>query len=331
MRIVHAAHYSLRRNGTEFFNCEFKFLNGLSQNGHYVYPYSINDRARDNPLGTKRLGIAKANRGLIETCANIRPELLLLGHAQYIKPATLAHIRTLLPHIKIALWYVDPVYQPKDYAHLLPKIPHLDALYLTTAGQALDQFRTNPSCQVQFIPNPADSNIERLQSDLDPNPKTYDLLFIGSDKGETERKAFLQALQTQAKDRLKLKFAGCLGQPAVWGDAKERLLSQALMALNHSRRNDLELYSSDRIVQLAGNGLCTFSPASSGLQKLYRPDLEMVFYRDLEDLIRKATELARNPQRARAIGTAGRLRTHQDYSAKRIAERMVEIAFRRPD
>ena len=325
MRIVHAAHYSLTRDGTEFFNCEFKFHTGLCQAGHYVYPFSINDRARANIFGSKNFGKGFANKCLLSCCKNVEPDLLLLGHAQYIKPETLGMLRHLHPRMKIALWYVDPVYPPHDYDHLFRKLPYLDALFVTTGGEYLDQFRKT-TCRVAFIPNPADSSLERLNLDEDHSKKEYDLVYIGSDKNRPQRRAFLEEL-TQKSTGLRLGFAACLDQPSVWGQAKDRLLRKSLMALNLSDRNDVPLYSSDRVVQLTGNGLCTFSDAASGLQTLYEPGQEMVFFDSLDDLIMKARRLAERPDEACAIGRAGRIKTHQYYSGKVIGDFMCKFTF----
>ncbi|MEI8205662.1 MAG: glycosyltransferase [Kiritimatiellales bacterium] len=325
MRIVHAAHYSLTRDGTEFFNCEFKFHTGLCQAGHYVYPFSINDRARANIFGSKNFGKGFANKCLLDCCRNVEPDLLLLGHAQYIKPETLAMLRQSYPLMKIALWYVDPVYPPHDYEHLFQKLSCLDALFVTTGGEHLDQFRKT-TCRVAFIPNPADSNLERLNLDEEHSKKEYDLVYIGSDKNRPQRRAFLEELARKSNG-LRLGFAACMDQPPVWGQAKDRLLRKSLMALNLSDRNDIALYSSDRLVQLTGNGLCTFSDAASGLQALYEPDREMVFFDSLDDLIVKAKRLAQRPEKACAIGRAGRIKTHQYYSGKAIGDFMCKFTF----
>ena len=325
MRIIHAAHYSLTRDGTEFFNCEFKFHTGLCQAGHYVYPFSINDRARANIFGSKNFGKGFANQCLLDCCRNVEPDLLLLGHAQYIKPETLEMLRQAHPQMKIALWYVDPVYPPHDYDHLFRKLSYLDALFVTTGGKHLDQFRQD-ACRVAFIPNPADINLERLNLDEDDSKKEYDLIYIGSDKNRPQRKVFLEELIEKA-DGLRLGFAACLDHPPVWGAAKDSLLQKSLMALNLSDRNDIPLYSSDRVVQLTGNGLCTFSAATSGLQALYEPGREMVFFDSLDDLVVKAKRLAQRPDEARAIGRAGRMKTHQYYSGKTIGDFMCKFTF----
>lgn len=58
------------------------------------------------------------------------------------------------------------------------------------------------------------------------------------------------------------------------------------MGLNYSRKNDVTLYSSDRIVQLTGNGLLTFSPRIPGFDQLYT-EQEVVYFDDQFDLAEK--------------------------------------------
>lgn len=328
MKILHAASYSFTRNGSEYFNCEYKFHNGFAQAGHYVYPFSINDCARNsNLLRTKALGKAAANRGLIECCRNIEPDFLVLGHAQYITPETLKTLRAKHPAMKIACWYVDPIYPPHPFEHLLEKIPYLDALFITTAGELLIPFK-NSGCRVAFIPNPADINIECWKVD-EQTETQYDFVYIGSDKNRPERQAFLAELENLTGG-LRTGFAACLGRPPVWGAQKDAMLKGALTALNLSDRNDVFLYSSDRIVQLAGNGICTFSAAATGLDALYESGKEMVFFDNVKDLTEKIRHYAAHPDEARAIGHSGRVKTHAAYSGLAVADFMCAFTFDEP-
>lgn len=323
MRIVHAAHYSLTRDGSTFFNCEFKFHTGLCQAGHYVYPFSINDRARWNLFKSKNFGKGFANRALIECCRNIEPDLLLLGHAQYITPETLAELRRRHPLMKIALWYVDPLHLTEDTQHLFPKLKYLDALFTITGGELLAELNRD-GCRAFYIPSPADANVERLEIDRKGVPE-FDVIYYGSDKGRPHRKAFLETFRGAAERAgLRVGFAGCLGFPPVWGDAKDAFLRKSLVALNLSDKNDVHLFSGDRIVQLAGNGFCTLTDAGTNLDCLYKPDYEMLFYRTLDDLIEKVIQLRQDPAMARKIGLAAREKTHRDFSGKKISEFMCE-------
>lgn len=328
MKILHAASFSFTRNGSEYFNCEYKFQTGFARAGHYVYPFSINDCARmSNIFRTKVLGKAAANRGLVECCRNMDPDFLVLGHAQAITPETLMGLRKEHPSMKIACWYVDPIYSPHPFGHLFDKLSYLDALFVTTAGEWLRPFKQS-ACRVAFIPNPADANIERWMVDEQPETQ-YDFVYIGSDRKRPERQTFLTELN-RLTGGLRTGFAACLGHPPVWGSGKDAMLRNALTSLNLSDRNDVFLYSSDRIVQLAGNGICTFSAASSGLGALYEPGKEMVFFENVKDLAEKIKYYVARPAEARDIGRAGRIKTHAAYSGYAVADFMCAFTFDEP-
>ena len=48
MRILYAANYSLKNCGERYDHVVLKLQQGFSTNGHYVYPFSINDMERLN-------------------------------------------------------------------------------------------------------------------------------------------------------------------------------------------------------------------------------------------------------------------------------------------
>jgi len=136
MRIVHAANLQLDKDGAHLWNQDQKIHHGLIRLGHFVYPFSINDRARMlSPISSKSMGKGKANKALIETCRNVHPDLLILGHAQYITAETLEEIRRILPAIRIGLWYVDPLWDAEPTQHLRDRTHVLDALFCSTGGR----------------------------------------------------------------------------------------------------------------------------------------------------------------------------------------------------
>ena len=101
------------------------------------------------------------------------------------------------------------------------------------------------------------------------------------------------------------------------------------MGLNYSRRNDVTLYSSDRIVQLTGNGLLTFSPRIPSFEKLYT-EQEVVYFDDQFDLAGKIQFYAAHPEDAKRIAEAGWNKTRASFNGKRITQFMVEVTFDQP-
>jgi len=98
-----------RRSGTN----DLKFHQGMILSGCYVFPFSINDRARQLTwTNAKMFGMKKANQALIKTCRTILPDALILGHGQHISAETIQKIRESVPEIRIGYWYVDPLWDP---------------------------------------------------------------------------------------------------------------------------------------------------------------------------------------------------------------------------
>jgi len=327
MRVVHAANLQLDKDGAHLWNQDQKIHHGLVRLGHFVYPFSINDRARMlSPTGSKTFGKKKANRALVDTCRNVHPDLLVLGHAQFIAADTLREIREMLPEIKIGLWYVDPLWMEEDTGHLHRRLDVLDAVFCSTGGSMLEGLGT-PSCAAGFIPSAVDAGIECHRAyETPPEEIQHDLLFFGRDKGEPGRRAMLEELERRLPE-LRLGFYGCLERPGIFGWKKEQLIRRSKMALNLSRRSDVPLYSSSRIAELMGNGILTLSPSGAGLEELYAPD-ELVQFDDIDDLVEKIRYFAENDAERLAIARRGCQRNHRDYNGTEIARFIVSLTVR---
>ncbi|MEZ6054134.1 MAG: glycosyltransferase [Planctomycetaceae bacterium] len=328
LRVVHAANYQMDKDGLAFFNPDQKIHQGLVQAGCYVYPFSINDRARMlSPTGSKIFGRGRANKALIKTCVNVHPDLLILSHAQTVTRETILAIREQVPGIRIAFWYVDPIWEGCDYGHLTKRADLFDAIFCTTGGRDLQKF-CRPGCPAAFIPNPVEAGIERDRVFDDPHPE-YDLVFFGRDKYAPQRREFLANL-VRALPEFRMGIFGSLGHPLVFGHAKEQILSTSRMALNLSRRDDVELYSSDRIAQLTGNGILTLTAAGAGLEQLYSSD-EVVYYSDFDDLVAKARRLKQCDDERIRIARNGWEKSHSVYSAREVARFIVNLSMRFPE
>ncbi|MCA9109272.1 MAG: glycosyltransferase family 1 protein [Planctomycetaceae bacterium] len=328
MRVLHAASYNFDRDASVFFNCTLKIHHGMVRNGCYVYPFSVNDRARMLSFtNSRRFGERRANRSLVKSCLNMNPDALILGHAQAITRDTLLEIRDALPNLKIGFWYIDPLWNEKDVAHIHKRADLFDAICCTTSGDLLRPFsrRGTPAA---FIPNPVDAGIERYRAFEEKDPK-HDLVFFGRDKYASRRGELLSRLVKALPD-FRFGIFGSLGQPLVFGHEKEKILASSRMALNLSRRDDVELYSSDRIAQLTGNGILTLTATGAGIEQLYSSD-EIAYYGDFDELVTKVRWLKQcNEERVR-IARNGWTKSHSVYSAQEVARFIINLTMRFPE
>ena len=77
------------------------------------------------------------------------------------------------------------------------------------------------------------------------------------------------------------------------------------MGLNLSRGKPTKYYSSDRIVQLIGNGLLTFIDKKTKLYEIINPN-GVVFYKDFKDLVKKINYFKNKPSEIKRISSYGK-------------------------
>ena len=326
LHIVHCATFSNNKFGLDYYSGNNKISNGLIRNGHMVHNFSYRDVARHQaPMQIKSLGIQKMNRRLIETVQAIEPDLLLLGHSEFVSNQALYEIRRLQPNIKIAMWWVDALANflvSRDF--FIERIDLVDDFFLTTDPRELKNFFTldKPLENIHFMPNICDASMDSGRA-FDVKDPRHDLLFIG-------RKADLRAMLI---DFLETDLAGLnvglYGQNSdtlVQGRAYIDLLSDCRMAINFSRYNDISLYSSDRQVHLAANGCLTFTPDTPNMRDLFSEE-EMVYFSDLEDLKNKIMHYHAHPDEGRLIAKAGHARAHRDYECQAVTAQMMDKIF----
>jgi hypothetical protein len=329
LRIVHACNFHYNKSGDKFDTMDARIHHGLIENGHYVYPFPVHDIGRQMSwTNSKRFGAKKANASLVETCRNVRPDILLLGHTQSITRQTLETIRASRPGIKIAQWFCDWLYSGRafKFQFIFDRLDLLDAFFATTAGEKLDAFRQH-GCRTAFVPNPVHPAIEKYRAFENPD-HDYDLVFIGADGRDPERRATLQEIERKLGGRFRFGIFGSLGRPGIYGHDKELVLSRSKAALNLTRLPEpMKWYSSDRIASLMGNGLLACTRAEAGLHELYGPD-SMIYYRDTDDLIRQLED-ALAGDKWRTIAATGWHVSHTRFTARRITGLMADFLEKR--
>ena len=311
-----------------------KLTNGLIRNGALVLNFSDRDVARAlGLLGHRKFGRGAANVALIKFCLMHEPDLLLLGHADTIDPKTIAFIRGRLPRMRVLQWNVDAMFEIDNITHLRSKFPVVDATLLTTAGVDLSRLR-HPGMRLGFMPNPADLSIERGMNHLQP-VLPFDLFWAGGPGprricGEDwDMETFFTSLFAQLP-LVRPLLAGVMRQPGLNGSHYHNALASAAIGLNISRRVEGFLYSSDRLAQLAGNGLAVAIERATGYDQLFS-DEQMIFFSSLDELVQRLRPLIHEPERRMALAASGRARYFQLFNEQRVARYIVDVAFDQHD
>ncbi len=328
MRILHVANFNTYKYGTDLYSTDRKISAGLTRNGHFVYDFSYRDVCRNESFfRTTKFGTGSVNQKLLEACNRIQPHLLLLGHSELITAETLETIKNQYPAIKIGLWYVDALFHRNKTEHLFKRLQFIDMVFATTSGRYLREYSRGMT-EAAFIPNMVDPAVESFTA-FRNTAFDYDFIFCGRDSNDPERRTFMKELQFETGKAMRSAFFGCLGNKPVTGSDYLSLLSRSRMALNISRRNDVRLYSSDRIAQLTGNGLLTFCPRIPAMELLYREN-ELVYFSTSEELFARINFYHTHPDKAEKRAEMGWRRAHRSFNNTRVTAYMIERLFDQP-
>ncbi len=332
-KIMHITNVNERFNGRLHYNTGRRINNGFIRNGHNVLTLSD----RDTVHYQKKFGDFKGQnilqKKIIDTFNNFKPEIIVLGHADRVNNKTLEIIKEVNKDIKIAQWFLDPLSKfgpdhQNNSKRILDKIKFIDNTFLTTDPNSLPIKLPNSF----FIPNPSDKSFEILENYK--KDCTFDVFFAmshGVHRGELksgkedDREKFINKLINFNKN-LKFDVYGMNNVQPVWADQFLKKISNAYMGINLSRGKPIKYYSSDRIVQLVGNGLLTFIDKNTKLNDFFSSK-ELVFYNDIEDLSYKLNKYKKDKKAGKKIARLGRQKYLKYFNSDLVSDFILSKTF----
>ena len=333
MRILHAGNFGSRPKGAHLHSIAPKLSRGLTRLGHHVVDFADRDVARaGTPFGHRKLGLVAVNVALRRLVHTMEPDLLLLGHADTIHPRMIARLRRERPGMRVAQWNVDPLFDPANWRRLESKLGVVDATLVSTAGEMPLGLR-RAGMRLGFLPNPVDGSLETGEAHLRAE-LPYDIFFACGHPGRPKRRfagrdwdmaAFFAALGRDVPGVRPL-LAGFPGHPHLIGQAYGFALGSCAMGLNVSERNDLLLYSSDRLAHMAGHGQAILIDRATGYDRLFGDDA-MAFFSSGEELTAQVRLLIADPARRQAVAGRGRARYFALFNEVVVARYLVELVF----
>ena len=316
MRIIHCSPFNIfTKSGGALYANPIKISQGLTRNGHFVHNFDYRDTARFMSwFKNKKRGRAKMNAFFRSMVDDIRPDLVVFGHAELIDVESYEYLQKR--GIRMIFWYNDLPVPPKfeTIAHFF------DAVFATADGEFLDEMRRF-SDKSYFMPNLVDVSIETYRS-FENETYANDLLFTG--RADAERAELIAYLQEQVDPKLSKKFLGHTKESVVIGDAYLREIADTRICLNHNRQFSWKYrwFSSDRLMHILGNGaFCLSTPITDG-EDFFEDKLE--YYSSLEELGEKIAYFAANDQERREKSRWLHERVHALFNSQRVAAYLID-------
>jgi glycosyltransferase involved in cell wall biosynthesis len=332
LKILHITNFNERFDGRLHYNTSKRLNNGFIRNGHNVLNMSDRDIIYYNKSITDPRGVKKFNNKVLNTFLNFRPDLIVLGHADTLLKETLLEMKKI-KNVKICQWFLDPLIKKgPDYLNNKKRIlkleKYVDASFLTSEPKALN-FKIKNSF---FMPNPSDISFEMIDNSL--QKKNKDLFFAmshGVHRGKLkkgkydEREIFLDKLKNKLTN-IDFDFFGYDNKEPLWANEFIASIKNYDMGLNLSRGKPLKYYSSDRIVQIIGNGLLCLIDKKTQLSNLIPEDCA-VYYKDVNDLSKKIKFYKENIKLMKKIANNGRKFYNKNYNSTIVSQFFIDITF----
>ncbi len=333
LKIMHITNFNERFDGRLHYNTGRRINNGFLRNGHNVLTLSDRDITHYKKSVRDIKGNNSLQKKIINSFNNFKPDLVVLGHADKVSNNTLELLKENKKDLKIAQWFLDPL-SKHGPDHILNKkrilnnIELIDNTFLTTDPSSL-AFSIPKS---YFIPNPSDSSFEVLENyKKDCNYDVFFAMSHGVHRGalksgkEDDREIFINKLINKNKN-LKFDVYGMNNVQPIWADQFIKKISNSYMGLNLSRGKPIKYYSSDRIVQLIGNGLLTFIDEKTCLSDFFT-NKELVFYKNISDLSEKLNKFSRDKKEGKKIARLGKIKYLKYFNSSLVSEFLTTKTF----
>ena len=333
LKIMHITNFNERFNGRLHYNTGRRLNNGFIRNGHNVLSISDRDILHENKSLKDPKGESSLHNKIIDNFNNYKPDLIILGHADRVKKETLMQMKEINKDLKISQWFLDPLSKlgpdhESNKKRILDKIDIIDSSFLTTYPSALN-FNIKNSF---FMPNPCDVSFETLSNyEKDCNFDVFFAMSHGVHRGglktgkKDDREIFINKL-IKLNHNLKFDIYGMNNVQPVWADNFINKISNSYMGLNLSRGKPIKYYSSDRLVQLIGNGLLTFVDEKTELNDFF-DDNEMIFYKNLQDLSHKLNKYKKDIKIGKKIAKKGKKKYFRFFNSNIISDYLIAKTF----
>lgn len=335
LKILHVSTFD-ERSDHRLFNISIsqKLSKGFIRNDHDVINFSYRNYLSKNILRHRNEII---NNKVINICNHYRPDLLVLGHNNFLYRNNLEKIKYNFKS-KIALWYEDALGHKGEGPNWRQNLTliennnhYIDNYFVTTHP---DEIKTIISKKkMNFLPIPVDENIENLEIYNSRN-RYKDLFFALSHgvnfgdlkKRKTDEREIVINNLMKKFPKINYNFLGIANEKPKWNyDFFDELL-KTKMALNLSRGKPLKYTSSNRIAALIGNGIYTFIDKKTNFKDFFNEN-EVGSYKDLDDLGNKIEKLKSKPNLINKYGKAGRDKYFKLFNTKKISKEIIDIIF----
>jgi len=275
------------------------------------------------------LGTISFNRKILHEVKTNKIDVIILGHTQKIFEKTFVKIREINNSIIIVKLYIDSI-SPEffNFKKVFYDFKYINKIYISSDVRYLNN---NYPSKFSFLQYPVHKKIDYLKS-FNNKKKTIDVFYAtshGVNRGvlkkgkKDERYGFISYLNNNLKS-YKNYFPGFNNEQPIWGRNFYKALFNSKIAINYSRGKFKNLYSSDRIASLIGNGCFVLNEKQNFFYKKFN-SRELVNFENKSDLVRKIKYFLQNEKLIKTIAKNCYYKYHYLYNAKKVVKKIIKL------
>ena len=328
-RILHIANFNYQNKNRLFYSFSNKINLGVKDNNYKLYKISDRDFLRLNRKITDFSGALSFNKEILRVVKKYKIDFIILGHTQKIFESTYIKLREINKNIKIVKLYIDSI-SPEffNFWKVFYDFKYLNKIYISSNVTTLN---VNYGKKFSFIQYPVHKKIDYLKS-FNNTKKNIDVFYATSHgvnrgilkKGRIdERHDFVNFLANKLKN-YKTYFPGFNNVEPIWGKKFYKALYNSNITINYSRGILKNLYSSDRLSSLIGNGCFILNEKKNLYYKKFNK-IELINFKSKNDLISKIKYYLKNKKLAKKIAKKCYLKYHNLYNSKKIVKKIISL------
>jgi glycosyltransferase involved in cell wall biosynthesis len=323
IKVLHISNFAERSDyRLSNINLANKISNGLIKEN--VQTINFSDRTF-----SKLNNFSSIDEKILRIVENLRPNLVILGHTNSIQVETLKNIKDKFSDTKFAYWYEDSINKKgpdynKNKIFIEKYKDYVDNFFITTEKNSVDA--SIPKNKLNYIPIPCSKFTENLNLSKTTN-HMYDIFFAvshGVNRGILKknkldsRTNFIRNLLNKSA-HISYNFFGFNNIQPIWGDKFVYEISKCRFGLNLSRGEPIKYYTSNRISSYVANGLPTLIDEKVQFNDFFTSN-EMIFYKDIQDLIDKVNFYKKNERLRIKIAINGKKKYFKIFNNRIVGD-----------
>lgn len=293
--------------------------------GHHLASrlFGLWPRAQNKYLWGGR--ITRLNHDLVNLARRTQPDVIFIYRGTHVLPKTLRRLREAVPGVVLVGYNNDDPFAPGHVAglwrHFIAGLPELD-LALAYRHSNLDDFRCAGARRVELLRSwyIRERNHPAELSEAECERFGCDVVFIGH--YEPDMRLACLEVAVNAGFRVKLYGPPYEWEPVlkrhpvlskllpvrlVWGEEYNLALCGAKVALVFLSKLNRDTYTR-RSFEIPATGVVMLSEYTNDLAKLFRPDIEAVYFKTMEEFSRRLNNMMADAVRREAIAASGMAR-----------------------